>query len=58
MTKYKVMVKYVVFDFVEVELLDGQNENDAIEIAEKISCDRNLDEMNVEIEHSEILERN
>lgn len=54
--KYNVIVKYNVYDFVEVELDESTNPSDALAIAEEISCDRNLDEMCVDIEYVEFQE--
>lgn len=51
--KYKVIVKYNVYDFVEVELDEDTNRYDALEIAEQISLDRKLDDMCVDLEYVE-----
>lgn len=51
--KYQVIVKYNVYDFVEVELDEDTNPNDAIEIAEQISYERSLEDMSVELEYIE-----
>ena len=56
-TKYRVCIKYIVYDYVEVELPSDQNPNDAIELAEEISCGRSLNDMDADIEYSEIIER-
>ena len=56
-TKYRVCIKYIVHDYVDVELPSDQNPNDAIELAEEISSNRSGDEMYWDIEYSEITER-
>lgn len=55
---YKVQVAYRVWDYVEVTLDADQNENDAKAIAEQISYERNLDEMVVDHDYTDIVERN
>lgn len=54
--KYTVVVKYNVYDSVEVVLDDDQNSNDALEIAEEISCDRPLNEDGADIDYSKIVD--
>ena len=54
--KYTVVVKYNVYDSVEVVLDDDQNSNDALEIAEEISCDRPLNEDSADIDYSKIVD--
>lgn len=54
--KYTVLVKYNVYDSVEVVLDDDQNSNDALEIAEEISCDRPLNDDDAHIDYSEIVD--
>ena len=51
--KYNVIVKYNVYDFVEVELDEDTNPDDALEIAEQISYERSLEDMSVELEYVE-----
>lgn len=57
MTKYKVRVRWIVYDYVEVELPDDQNENDAIEQAENISAVNPAGDMDWELDSSTIIER-
>lgn len=57
MTKYTVRVRYVVCDYVEIELPDDQNENDAIEQAEEISWKRPSGDMCWDLCDSEIIGR-
>lgn len=54
---YKVQVAYRVWDYVEVTLDADRNEDDAKAIAEQISYERNLDEMVVDHDYTDIVER-
>lgn len=56
-TKYRVCIKYIVHDYVDVELPSDQNPNDAIELAEEISWYRPAGDMDWELDSSTIIAR-
>ena len=55
--KYTICVSYRVWDYVDVILDEDQNEYDAYEEAERISFDRNLEDMCVDHDTTEDTDR-
>ena len=54
---YKVQIAYRVWDYVEVTLDADQNPDDAKEIAEGISFERSMNDMEIDHDYTEIIER-
>lgn len=53
---YKVQIAYRVWDYVEVTLDADQNSNDAKEIAEGISFERSMNDMEIDHDYTEIIQ--
>lgn len=54
--KYTVLLTYRVTDCVVVELDEGQNPNDALEIAEEISSNKDANDFAWDYPHCEIVD--